>query len=152
MVGMNGKVAMSILVASALIFGAAMYYFQVYAYYEEIGDLDALEVDGQDIPVTAYRGIDAQTSPNKLRGCFNVDPGAFEAVPLAPDPDPLSAPGWFDCFDARSIAADLSSGAAIAYLAADETPDGAVGYEILRMIAVYPDGRGYIWRHYREKK
>ena len=41
--------------------------------------------------------------------------------------------------------------AATAYLAEDETPAGAEGYEILRMIAVYPDGRAYMWRHYREQ-
>jgi len=41
--------------------------------------------------------------------------------------------------------------AATAYLAEDETPAGADDYEILRMIAVYPDGRAYMWRHYREQ-
>ena len=94
--------------------------------------------------------MDADTSPNKLRVCFTVDPGAFEGVPLAENPEPLVAPPRLDCFDAETIARDLEAGRAVAYLAGDETPEEAVDYEVVRMIAVYPDGRAYMWRHYRE--
>ena len=147
---MNGKwlVGISGIVIAAL--GAGMYYAQVYAYYEET-QADAVTVAGREVPVSDWQGIDAGTSPNKIRACFTVDPAAFDGVALAPYPEPLLAPGWFDCFDARTIAADLESGAATAYLAEDETPAGADDYEILRMIAVYPDGRAYMWRHYREQ-
>ena len=42
---MNGKVIVSILVASGVVAGAAMYYLQVYGFYDEVpatGDDDVL--------------------------------------------------------------------------------------------------------------
>lgn len=147
---MNGKRVVTLLLLALAAFGAALYYTQFHAYYEEVTGLTSLEVAGRAIPVSDYTGIDADTSPNKLRGCFKTDPAAFEGAPAARDPQPLVAPGWFDCFQAETLAADLAAGNATAYLAGDETPEGATGYEIHRMIAVYPDGRAYLWRHYRE--
>ncbi len=147
---MIGKILAGGMVVFAAVFGAALWYFQIYAYYEQVTGLDQVEVQGQPIPVSNYTGIDAATSPNKLRGCFTVDPAAFHDVPRAEQAEPLVAPGWFDCFDALQITADLEAGAAVAYLAADETKAGAQGYEVLRFIAVYPDGRAKMWRHYRE--
>lgn len=147
---MSGRFFMSAFIIGVLIFGAAMWYFQVYAYYETVEDIETVQVQGRAVSVSDYRGIDATTSPNKLRGCFTVDPQEFEGVPLAENPEPLTPPSWFDCFDAEQLSRDLASGAATAYLAGDETPEGAVGYEVVRMIAVYPDGRAYLWRHYRE--
>ncbi|QPH54825.1 DUF6446 family protein [Pontivivens ytuae] len=146
---MNGKMLAGGLLGFAVLFGAVLWWFQIYAYYEET-EAESIAVQGREIAVSDWRGIDATTSPNKLRACFTVEPAAFEGVPLASNPDPLLAPGWFDCFDARAIAADLEAGRATAYLAEDETQAGAVDYEILRMIAVYPDGRAFMWRHYRE--
>ena len=147
---MNGKILAGGLVLFAAIFGAALWYFQLYAYYEDVSGLETVEVQGRAVPVSDYRGVDADTSPNKLRGCFTVDPDAFEGVPLAENPEPLIAPPRLDCFDAEQIARDLEAGRAVAYLAGDETPEEAVDYEVVRMIAVYPDGRAYMWRHYRE--
>lgn len=147
---MSGKVLMSIALAFIAVMGGLMYYMQIYAYYETTDGLTTVEVAGAPVAVQNYRGIDADTSPNKLRGCFDVDPAAFTGVALAKEPKPLIAPSWFDCFDAVQISDDLEAGKATAYLAGDETPDGAVDYEIHRMIAVYPDGRAYLWRHYRE--
>ncbi|WP_316012858.1 DUF6446 family protein [Roseobacter sp. HKCCA0434] len=146
---MNGKWLVGLFVGFAVIFGIGMYYAQLYAFYEET-EADSITVAGREVAVSDWRGIDADTSPNKLRACLTVDPADFADAPPAPNPQPLVAPGWFDCFDARAIAADLDSGAATAYLLADETQADAVDYEILRMIAVYPDGRAFLWRHYRE--
>ncbi|SOH95360.1 hypothetical protein SAMN06273572_11031 [Monaibacterium marinum] len=146
---MNGKWLVGISGVAIAALGIGMYYAQVYAYYEET-QADSVQVAGVTVPVADWQGIDANTSPNKLRACFTVDPQAFADVALASDPQPLLAPDWFDCFDGRTIGADLESGAAVAYLAEDETDAGAEDYEILRMIAVYPDGRAYMWRHYRE--
>ncbi|MHA3915658.1 DUF6446 family protein [Halovulum sp. GXIMD14793] len=147
---MSGRILAGGMVIFAAVFAAALWYFQIYAYYLRVDGLTSVSVQGRDIAVQDYTGIDADTSPNKLRGCFKVDPAAFEGVPLAKDPEPLVAPGWFDCFDAHGLSADIEAGKAVAYLAADETQPGAQGYEIHRMIAVYPDGRAYMWRHYRE--
>ena len=92
---MNGRILAGGLVLFAAIFGAALWYFQLYAYYEDVTGLETVEVQGRAVPVSDYRGVDADTSPNKLRGCFTVDPDAFEGVPLAENPEPLIAPpGW----------------------------------------------------------
>ncbi len=147
---MSGRIFVGGFLALAVIFGAALWYFQVFAYYDEVEGLDSIEVAGREIPVTGYTGIDAATSPNKLRACMRIEPSALAGVPLAIDPEPLNPPAWFDCFDAETISADIEAGRATAYLAADETAADATGYEVVRMIAVYPDGRAYLWRHYRE--
>ncbi|MEM6308196.1 MAG: DUF6446 family protein, partial [Pseudomonadota bacterium] len=51
-----------------------------------------------------------------------------------------NAPNWFDCFDASQIGADLEQGTATAFT-------GVRNYEygIDRVVAIYPDGRGFIW-------
>ncbi|MEO0915106.1 MAG: DUF6446 family protein [Pseudomonadota bacterium] len=147
---MSGKIVMSLFLAAALIFGGLLYYFQVYAYYAPTEKLSSITVGEAEIAVGFYEGIDSTTSPNKLRACFEVAPEAFDGLVPVDDADPLIAPSWFECFDAEGIAKDLEAGRARAYIAADETPEGAVGYEILRFVAVYPDGRAFLWRHYRE--
>jgi hypothetical protein len=58
----------------------------------------------------------------------------------APDAVPLNAPGWFDCFDAAEIGAALLRGDARAILSRENVP-----YGIDRVIALYPDGRGFAW-------
>lgn len=137
---MNGRTLMIGLLALAAIFGAGLWYAQVYAYYERVDGLATLRIGGTDVKVSGYRGIDADTSPLKLRGCFRLDPAAVEA-PTAPAPTPLIAPGWFDCFDAEAIGAALERGEARAVIAqANDAP----GFD--RIVAIFPDGRAYQWR------
>ena len=93
------------------------------------------------MPVAGYDGIDAASSPLKLRGCFRIDPAAVAAPTPAPQATPLVAPFWFRCFDAGRLTADLAAGAASAY---DIAPDPPPGFDL--MLAIYPDGRGYLWR------
>ncbi|MXU65515.1 DUF6446 family protein [Oceanomicrobium pacificus] len=134
------------LVLFAVLFGAALYYFQVYAYYERVSGLSAITVAGQEVAVSEYDGIDADTSGLKLRGCFRTDPQAFDGLPVAAAPTPLTPPRWFDCFDAAALQDDLDAGRATAYMAAENDKDG-----IDRLVAVYPDGRGFQWRQLNEK-
>ena len=94
----------------------------------------------------AYLGIDATSSGLKRRGCFKADPAAFEGMPVAASPEPLTPPFWFDCFVPSQIAGDLAAGRATAYVAAVEELDG-----IDRLVAVYPDGRAFEWRQLNEK-
>lgn len=143
---MSGRVLVAAFALFVLIFGAALVYFQVYAYYERVEGLESIEVAGKTIPVSAYEGIDASSSGLKRRGCFRVDPADFEGLPVAQNPVPLTPPFWFDCFDTGAIAADLEAGRATAYLAAHEELDG-----IDRVVAVYPDGRAYEWRQLNDK-
>lgn len=139
---MSGRLIAGGLVLFSLLFGAALWWFQTRGYYQEVAALDAVEIAGAPAPVSGYRGVDADTSPLKLRGCFTVDdPAAISGAPPAEDAAPLIAPGWFDCFDAKAIAADLEAGAATALLAGFNQP-----YGFDRIVALYPDGRAFQWR------
>lgn len=140
---MSGRGVIGGLLAFALVFGVVLWYFQTRAFYEEF-QADSVSIDGRDYPVSGFRGIDADTSPLKQRACFTLA-GPVEA-PVAPKPVPLVAPSWFECFDAGALTADLARGAATAYLAEAES---AVGVD--RIVVLYPDGRGYMWRQLNAK-
>lgn len=135
---MSGRTFILGLLAFTAVFGVALWYFQTRAWYSEI-DADTVLIAGTAYPVTDYRGIDAPTSPLKRRACFRLE-AAIDAPP-APDPTPLVAPGWFDCFDAGALARALEAGEARAFVAERNEPQG-----IDRIVAVYPDGRAYEWR------
>ncbi|WP_375690454.1 DUF6446 family protein [Pseudooceanicola sp. LIPI14-2-Ac024] len=145
-----GRIFAVIIVASALIVGASVYYLQVYAFYDEVGPSGPQDVTlvpvGSDtpepVPHSGFRAIDADSSPIRYRACFavDVDDEALAAFTPYPKADPLNAPGWFDCFDADEIGEALATGEARAYLS---VPD--VHYGIDRVIAVLPDGRGFAW-------
>ena len=100
---------------------------------------------GDAFPVTNYRGIDADTSPLKLRACFTVDWDYFPSDEFKDVAEPLTAPSWFDCFDAEAIAKDIAAGDATAILAEENVPFG-----FSRFIAQYPDGNAYMWRQINE--
>ena len=138
------------LLAFTAAFGVALWWAQTHAWYERVEGVGALTVAGVVTPVADWRGIDASTSPLKLRGCFRADPAAFAAAEPAPDATPLTGPGWFDCFDAGALTEDIASGRAWAYALTRDEPDG---FDL--MAAIYPDGRGYLWRQlgarYREQ-
>jgi hypothetical protein len=124
-----------------VIFAVLLWWFQTRAYYDELTGVETVEVAGRDVPVSGWRGIDAGSSPIKLRACFRVDPEALAHAPAAVEATPLIAPGWFDCFDAGELTEALASGEARAVRAASgEFADTE------RLIAVYPDGRAYMWR------
>jgi hypothetical protein len=132
--------------AFVVVFAAALVYFQLFAFYQRTEGVGGLEVAGTVVPIADYDGIDAATSPLKLRGCFRADPDAFAAVPPAPEAEPLTAPFWFGCFDARAIARDLDEGRATAHALETDRPEG---FDL--MVAIYPDGRGYLWRQLNER-
>ena len=102
------------------------------------------DTDGSvtELEVKEFRGIASDSSPIRFRACFEVaDPEAVRAAAApAEDPVPLTAPGWFDCFDARVLGEDIASGAAEALLGGRN-----VLYGIDRIVALYPDGRAYAW-------
>jgi hypothetical protein len=141
----NGTVLALGFALVAVLFGAALWYAQVHAFYERVEGLAAVSVAGVAVPVTGYEGLDGASSPLKLRGCFRLDPAALPAAPAAVKPTPLVAPGWFDCFDAAALDAVLRAGEARALVAAAGEP---AGFD--RIIAVFPDGRAYQWRQIAE--
>lgn len=143
---MSGRFFVGALLLFVAVFGAALFWFQTYAYYERVEGLDSITVADREIPVQGYEGIDAESSGLKLRGCFTTDPAAFDGLPEFAAPEPLNPPFWFDCFPTEDLARDLEAGTAAAYLAATEELDG-----IDRIVAVYPDGRAYQWRQLNER-
>ena len=139
-------VAMLLMAAVA---GGVLYYQQVYAYYDEVqANADAVLLtsvstgEAEPVVVENFQGIDAISSPLRYRACFETSLSlAFltEAYVIIDNPEPRVAPGWFDCFDAAQIGADVKT-EAIAFLGIEN-----VVYGIDRIVAVYPDGRGYAW-------
>lgn len=134
---------------SALLAGVAMYYLQVYAYYDELEPTDTVMltsvVTGQPEPVAVdgFAGIDSTSSPIRYRACFTTSlslASLTETYVLRDEATPLVAPGWFDCFDAAQIGADLESGTALAFIGTEN-----ITYGIDRVVAVYDDGRAYAW-------
>ncbi|MEL7345503.1 MAG: DUF6446 family protein, partial [Pseudomonadota bacterium] len=108
---MSGRLVGGFLIVIALIAGAAMYYLQVYAFYEDVsgGDvrLTKIVTDAPEpILATNVQAIDADSSPIRYRGCFDTSMSLAlltETYVLYEEtPEPRTAPGWFDCFDATS--------------------------------------------------
>jgi len=151
---MSGKVLAGLIVITALIAGGAMYYLQVYAFYEPVSDtvedvrLTRLDGVSEAVPHEGFEGIDADSSPIRYRACYRLpmsEAMMTETYQTYPDAVPLIAPDWFECFDARAIGEALEAGEAVAYLG-----QAHVTYGIDRVVAVYPDGRAYAWNQINE--
>jgi hypothetical protein len=138
---LSGRRLILAFAAFLAVFVAALVWFQFFAYYERQSGVEALRIDGAMVPVADYDGIDASTSPLKMRGCFRMDPAAVSGLAPATDATPLVAPFWLRCFDAGRLTDDLAAGRATAYRIGHDDP---AGFDTL--IALYPDGEGYLWR------
>jgi hypothetical protein len=139
-----GRFLVVLLLASAALGGVGMWYLQVYGYYDVLPEQDSIALTraGEDTPrdvaISAFEGIDANSSPIRFRACFTLaEPGEFAPYDGA---TPLNAPGWFDCFDAAAIGAALEAGDAQAV-----TAHANITYGIDRVAAIFPDGRAYAW-------
>ena len=139
------------MVLTALVAGASLYYLQVYAFYDEIGAEQAggVQVTRADsgapevIAFDNFRAIDADSSPIRFRACFDT-PLSLDALRAdyvtADTSEPLTGPGWFDCYDAREIGEALEAGEAVGFMGVKN-----IEYGIDRIVAVMPDGRGFAW-------
>ena len=137
-------------VFSALLAGGAMYYLQVYAFYEEVS------AQGEDIRIVSlmsgepepilfenFQAIDGSSSPIRYRACFTTPYSLgllTETFQMVEDMEPRNAPGWFDCFNAEAIGKELAAGTALTFLSAKN-----VHYGVDRIVAITNDGRGYVW-------
>ena len=148
---MNGKIVAGGIVVTSLLAGGLMYWLQVYAFYQPVTLPAAQEMRltpiGSDLPeaivVENFQGIDATSSPLRFRSCFTtpLSLGTLtETYQIYDKADPLLAPGWFACFDAQKIGEALQSGEAVAFLSQANVANG-----VDRVIAVFPDGRGFAW-------
>lgn len=134
----------------ALIGGIAIYYLQVYHWYEPVAeDSVAIQLisvatgEPEDIIADEFQGIDAESSPLRFRACFTTPMNhsvLTETYQLVDDAVPLTAPDWFDCYDASQIGADLESGTALAFLSQENIASG-----VDRIVAIYDDGRAFAW-------
>ena len=147
-----GKLIAGAIVVTGIIAGFAMYYLQVYHFYDEVpASAPAAEIrltnlatgEPETVLAEGFEGIDANSSPVRYRACFTTPMSVAmltETYVVHEDPVPLVAPGWFDCFDAKAIGAALERGEAFAFMGEEN-----ITYGIDRVIAIYPDGRGYAW-------
>lgn len=151
---MNGKIVVGGIVLTAIIFGAGLYYSQTRAYYEPVeistqaAVVKATTYAGvaEDILAEGFIGVDAITSPIKFRACFTTPLSVAmmtETFEIYEHATPLIAPPSFGCFDAKSLTNDLDNGTATAFLGEANVP-----YGIDRVLAIYPDGRGYAWNQF----
>ncbi|WP_420860773.1 DUF6446 family protein [Algirhabdus cladophorae] len=135
----------------ALIAGAAMYYLQVYAYYDTVSDVPEQSVQmttlvgnaPEPILYEAFEAIDADSSPLRYRACFTTPQSISmmtETYVTYEVAEPRVAPGWFECFDADAIGAAIETGEAVVFMGTEN-----VEYGIDRVIAVFDDGRGFAW-------
>ncbi|QYX57606.1 histidine kinase [Roseovarius sp. SCSIO 43702] len=146
-----GKFLALLILASALIAGGGMYYLQVHHFYEEVEPEPGRAVEmtslvtGEVEPVLYddFRAIDADSSPIRYRACFTTTMSHAMLTETYEPYDgavPLTAPAWFDCFDAEALGAALESGEALAFLGERD-----VLYGIDRVVAIHEDGRGFAW-------
>ena len=147
---MKGKIAALVILLAALVAGGALYYLQVYGFYEDVS-ADVAEVrltpltsqTPEPILAEGITAIDADSSPIRFRACFTTSASLAmlsETYVVLDRATPRNAPDWFDCFDATAIAAALQAGTALAFLG-----EKNVAFGVDRIVAVTEDGRGYIW-------
>ena len=144
----SGKLVSGSILGITAAFGIGVYYAQVYGYYETFDQgnvaLTLLKSgDPEGIPLLAFEGIDANSSPIRYRACFKTSLSTevfAENFTTVVNAEPRNAPDWFGCFDANQIGKDLQSGTAKAYM-------GKANFEfgIDRIVAIYDDGRGFVW-------
>ena len=105
----RGRLVVISLLGVAVAMGGGLWYAQTQAgYVETIPAIEMTRFDGEVevLAVEDLAGIDAETSPLRYRACFAT---ALSQATLTetfipyPDPVPLTAPGWFDCFDAAAL-------------------------------------------------
>jgi hypothetical protein len=140
-------IVMMLLIGAAA--GGLLYYQQVYAYYDEVAfSADAIQLtsvstgDVEPIVVQSFDAIDADSSPLRYRACFETTLSLAmltETYVIVDRAEPRVAPAWFDCFDAVQIGADVKD-EAVVFLGVEN-----ISYGIDRVVAVYPDGRGFSW-------
>lgn len=149
---MNGKLVGILIMVAGLIAGAAMYYLQVYGFYQEVADRDdgtSVQVVGlvsgeaEPIVYADFQAINADSSPIRFRACFTTIHGhamLTETYQLLEEATPRNAPGWFGCFDAAEIGAGLQAGTILAFQGQKN-----VEYGVDQIVAIHEDGRGWIW-------
>lgn len=148
---MTGKILAVVLALCTVIAGGAMYYLQVYGFYYEVPANAGQDVQlvtlrdetSEPIQYDGFQAIDADSSPIRYRACFTtpIDLALLtERYVMVDKAEPRNAPGWFDCFDASALGAELEQGTALAFMGQKN-----VHYGVDRIVAITQDGRGFAW-------
>ncbi len=146
-----GKLMVGVILLCSVLAGVAVYYLQVYHFYEEIpasghGDVALTNlVTGVPEPIIAdgFRAIDADSSPIRYRACFTTPlsiPMLTETYEPYEAASPRAAPGWFECFDADALGEQIDAGSALVFAG-----ERNIEFGIDRVVAITDDGRGYVW-------
>ena len=143
-----GKFMAGTIVVAALTAGVGIWYAQERAFYEPVSGEQAQLVltsvaTGQPEPflATNVQAIDSASSPIRFRACFETTLSQAlltETYEVFDRAVPLVAPDQFDCFDARAIGEALENEEAIAFMGHKH-----IEYGIDRVVAIFPDGRGW---------
>ncbi|WP_395542761.1 DUF6446 family protein [Neotabrizicola sp. sgz301269] len=154
---MNGKLVAGFIVLTGVLAGAAVWYLQEYAFYQQVAFTPGEEI--RLTPVTGgppeaivaddVQGIDADSSPLRFRACFTTpltQATLSETYEIYDNPTPTNGPGWFDCYDAAAVGAALEKGEAIAFLSEHDIHPG-----VDRVVAVMGDGRAYAWHQLNDE-
>ena len=148
---MNGKTIVIFLILVPIVSGSIMYYLQVYAYYSVVSSDGVSDVmltrktDGtvEAITYSDFRGIDSGSSPIRYRACFKV-PESIEQLKeryvVVDDVEPLVAPAWFDCFQAKNLGQKISEGLAVSFMSVEN-----IVFGIDRIVTVLPGGDAFSW-------
>jgi hypothetical protein len=155
---MNATRAWIVLIlGTAIIGGAVMFYQLQYAGYAEltgdqIGEIQLINVstnESEAILLENVKAIDTVKDGVRLSGaisfraCFDTPSSQAtlsETYVIMDDPIPLNAPSWFECFNAQEVGAALEDGTAITFMSEEN-----ISYGVDRVVAFLPDGRGFVW-------
>ena len=70
---MNGKSFIFLFLSGVVVFTAALFYFQNYAYYDSTDIQQDFLLGNKRYNISKYQGIDSESSALKLRECFVID-------------------------------------------------------------------------------
>jgi hypothetical protein len=153
-----GRVAVGVIVLTALLGGVALWYTAERAFYAPVVFAPGAEIrlmpltsdQPEPILVSEIVGTDAASSPIKFRACFTTPLSLAmltETYRTYDDAVPLNAPTSFPCFDAAAIGAALEKGEAVAFLSELDIHPG-----VDRVVAVFQDGRAFAWQQLQSEK
>lgn len=151
------RLAIVFILGSGLLAGVGLLYLQNYAGWAELGPREVGEIQLQTagtgelevIVAENVKGLDTADEGIRLSGdlsfraCFTTPQSIAmlsETFVIADNAEPLTSPGWFDCYDAREVGLALENDEAVAFRGEEN-----IAYGVDRMVAVFPDGRGFVW-------
>ena len=149
---MSGKVIVAFLVLPAILAGMALFYLQIFSFYEEVipdGVTDVTILQKQNelpeiINYSNFRAISSDSSPIRYRACFDTteDLDALRSRYLVYNgAEPRIAPYWFDCFNAEELGLSLKDGGSGEVFLSKKN----IMYGVDRVVAILENGKGYVW-------